>query len=71
MAECVTDGYVIADDQRKRFRAWRDGPIWTNEVDAALWFARQGDAERFCEDDEDAWYIVRVSVIRREIRENA
>lgn len=65
------DGYVIADGERKRFRAWDAGPVWTNDLDAALWFARQGDAEVFAKDDEDAWHIVRASVIRREINVNA
>ena len=61
------DGYVIADSERRRFRAWgAAGPVWTNDLDAALWFARQGDAEVFAKDDEDAWYIIHTSVIRRE-----
>lgn len=62
-----TDGYVIADESRKRFRFWDLGPAWTNDVDAAMWFARRRDAETICADDEDATYIVKASTIRREL----
>ena len=60
----VPDGYVIADGQQTKFRTWKHGPWWTDDVDEALWFARRSDAEKFCEDDDDAWYIVRASAIK-------
>lgn len=61
------DGYVIADGTGKMFRCWECGPAWTEDLDTALWFARQGDAEKFSEEDEDAWFIVRVSKLRQEM----
>jgi len=35
-------------------------PGWTDDVDAALWFARRQDAESFAREDEDAWRIIEV-----------
>lgn len=56
----VTNGYIVADADRAKFRTWgMSGPEWTDIVDDALWFARREDAEKFCEDDEDAWYVLR------------
>lgn len=66
----MSDGYVIADASGKRFRIWNHGPEWTDDLDAALWFVRLGDAESFCADDDDAWHITLASVFRREIEQN-
>lgn len=44
-----------------RFRTMKDGlPAWTLDHDEALQFVRRIDAERFCEEDEDAWQIIPV-----------
>lgn len=62
----LEDGYVVTDATKTLFRTWDDGPAWSEDLDAALWFSRQGDAELFCADDEDAWCIILASVLRRE-----
>jgi len=60
--------FVVADGERKRFRSWgQTGPEWTHDVDAALQFARRVDGERFCENDEDAWYVCEVAALKREM----
>lgn len=42
-----------------RYRTMRHGlPEWTSDHLEAMRFARRVDAERFAEDDEDAWRIV-------------
>lgn len=57
--------FVVTDGDRKRFRSWGDsGPEWTASLDDALQFARRRDAERFCENDEDAWYVCEVDALR-------
>jgi len=41
-----------------RYRAMRQGmPVWTADHNEALRFARRIDAEKFAEEDEDAWRI--------------
>jgi hypothetical protein len=61
------DGWVITsgDDAKVRTLGEFGSTNWTQDLDEALWFARRDDAERFCEDDEDAWHIRRVSEVRR------
>lgn len=53
--------FVVADGGshgEHRYRCWRDdGPGWTLDTDEALQFARRKDAEAFCREDEDAWFI--------------
>lgn len=67
MSSDTPDGFVIADGTRRRFRTWgMSGPEWTDDIDAALWFSRQGDAEKVAAEDEDAWYIVLASVLRKQ-----
>lgn len=62
--------WVITDANRKNFRRIADFGMtgWTEDVDEALQFARRRDAESFCAEDEDAWCIVTVNVIKRDIR---
>ena len=61
-------GYVVADGQRKRFRKWDCGPVWTEVLDDALHFARRKDAEAFAAEDEDAWYIASVYSLQNEAK---
>jgi hypothetical protein len=61
--------FVIANGAGDRWRFWRNdpvevqpgmwnsGPDWTDDINKALHFSRRSDAESFCEDDEDAWFI--------------
>lgn len=64
----VGDGFVVCGENRDTFRTWGEtGPEWTPRLVDALWFARRSDAEKFCRDDEDAWFIVSASVLRREL----
>lgn len=64
----VGEGFVVCDATRKKFRAWGiAGPEWTSSLNDALWFARRSDAERFCADDEDAWYISPTATLRLEL----
>lgn len=62
--------WVIADANRKNFRRIADfgWTGWTEDVDEALQFARRRDAEAFCAEDEDAWCITTVNVIKRDKR---
>jgi hypothetical protein len=42
-----------------RYRNMEQGiPTWTADPNEALRFARRIDAEKFAEEDEDAWMIV-------------
>ncbi|MDX2165715.1 MAG: hypothetical protein SF182_01570 [Deltaproteobacteria bacterium] len=55
-------GYVIGNSDRTRWRTL-DGhgfARWTDDLDAALHFARRRDAEAFAAEDEDAWCILTV-----------
>lgn len=41
-----------------RYRTMRQGmSVWTADHNEALRFCRRADAERFAEEDEDAWRI--------------
>jgi hypothetical protein len=60
------DGWVILNGKDDKVRGWQDGGTpWSKNLETALWFARRTDAERFCEEDEDAWHVRRVSDVRR------
>lgn len=64
----MPDGFVVCDVNRTQFRTWGlSGSEWTAALDDALWFARRSDAEKFCANDEDAWYIVEASKLRRDL----
>jgi len=54
-----TAGWIISDGQDARWRTLGEygEPIWTDNRDAALRFARKVDAEMFSREDEDAWLI--------------
>lgn len=57
------DAFVIGNAGRTGWRALGDFGFstWTDDVDAALQFARRRDAEAFAAEDEDAWCILTVN----------
>lgn len=60
------DGWVILNGADDKVRGWQDGGTpWSTDLENALWFARRKDADRFCEEDEEAWHVRRVSDVRR------
>lgn len=63
-------GWVIdngKDRAERRYRDLQQGmPAWTPDKEQALRFARRIDAEKYSEEDEDAWRITECSMSLRE-----
>lgn len=65
--------FVVADGGgtgESRFRTMKQGfSAWTLDLDEAIHFSRRVDAERFAEEDEDAWQILEYPMRSHEPRE--
>lgn len=70
--ETQPDGFVITNAEDTKCRTIDNSSqyvrpsshhvvMWTDSIDDAIQFARRKDAELFCEDDDDAWHIRKVS----------
>lgn len=51
--------WVVADGSGTKYRSSEHGiPTWVDDIDKAMQFARRADAEKYAEEDEDAWRIL-------------
>lgn len=50
--------FIVTNGNDTKFRGWGEtGPIWVDNIEDAVQYARRKDAERVHAEDEDAWHI--------------